>query len=192
MDQDKINEMADAIFSAGDLRDRGQIIAALNLYWTGKMVIVWDRSDIFGKAWARGRLLTNEQADDLLDDLRRHHDPELGVTWTTIECALDEVEPLDIEKLNLASLVEVDYPGDFRVWWNDDEATRIFNTDAGHNLLHALTFAAIQATEVKGEVQVCIVDEAGNNYSIAYYEVVDGKLVIENASEDCDEGVVAS
>lgn len=183
MDQDKINEMADAIFSTGDLLDRSQIIAALNAYWTGKLAIVWDRSDVLGKAWARGKLLTNEQADDLLDDLRRQHDPELGVTWTTIECALDEVEPLNLEKLKLASLVEVDYPGDFRVWWNNDQATRIFNTEAGQNLLPALTFAAFQATEVKGEVQVCIVDEGGNNYPIAYYEILDGKLVIENASD---------
>jgi len=181
MDQDKINGMAETIVAA-NATTRAEVVAALKAYWTGKMAIVWDRSDILGKAWARGRLLTNEQADDLLDDLRRHHDPELGITWTTIECALDEVKPLDVEKLDLATLT--DYPGDFRVWWNDNEATRIFNTDDGRNLLHALTFAAILATEVKGQVQVCIVDEAGNNYPIAYYEVLDGKLIIENAVDN--------
>ena len=191
MDQNKINEMADTIVAA-NATTREEVVAALYAYWAGKMAIVWDRSDVLGKAWARGKLLTNEQADDLLNDLRRHHDPELGVTWTTIECALDEVEPLDIEKLNPASLVEVDYPGDFRVGWNDDEVTRVFNTDDCRNLFHALTFAAIKAAEVKGEVQVCIVDEAGNNYPIAYYEVVDGKLVIDNASEHRSKRVVAS
>lgn len=179
MDQNKINEMADTIVAA-NATTREEVIAALNAYWAGKMAIVWDRSDVLGKAWARGMLLTNEQANDLLDDIRRHHDPELGITWTTIECALDEVKPLDIEKLDLATLT--DYPGDFRVWWNNDEATKVFNTDNGRNLFHAITFAAIKAAEVKGEVQVCIVDEAGNNFPVAYYEVLGGKLVIENAS----------
>jgi hypothetical protein len=95
MDHEKINEMADAIVAA-NATTREEIVAALNAYWAGKMAIVWERSDVLGKAWARGMLLTNGQADELLDDMRCHHDPELGITWTTIECALDETEPLDI------------------------------------------------------------------------------------------------
>ncbi len=181
MDQDRLIEMADAIFSAGPPLDRDQIIAALNAYWTGRMAIVWDRSDLFGQAWARGKLLTNEQADDLLDDLRRHHDPELGVTWTSIECALDEIEPLDIEKLDLTTTLMA-YPGNFQVWWDGTQTGQIFDTDDDRNLFHALSFAARKAEQVKGAVQVCIVDAADNEYPLVYYEILDGKLLIKPAS----------
>ncbi len=180
MEQNKINEMAAAIVAA-NAHTSEEIIAALKEYWAGKMAVIWDRSDVLGKAWERGMLLTNEQADDLLEDLRHCHDPELGITWTTIECALDETDPLDIELLNLARLV--DYPGIFRVFWKENsvDQSEVFNT-GNRDLFHALTFASQKADQVEGEVRVCVIDAGDNGYPVACYDNVDGKLVIKNAS----------
>lgn len=94
----------------------------------------------------------------------------------------------------------VDPNGDCPEYEIDNDADechfKAFDTDDGRNLAYALAFASQKATEVDGEVQVCVIDEAGNNYPIAYYEIVDGKLVIENASdrnrEACPHGFAES
>jgi hypothetical protein len=162
-----------------------EIVAALTEYWTGKMAVVWTRADIFGKAWIRGLLLTNEQVDEILDDMLEQHDPENGITWTTIECALDVIDPPYIALLTDAGNSAPDYPGNFRVWWTDNDGVdqfKDFNQNEGRDLFKALAFAAFKATEVDGDVQVCVVDDGGNECPVAYYEIVDGHLIIENAS----------
>lgn len=35
--------------------------------------------------------LTDDQAWEVLQDVRRHHDAELGINWLTLECIADEL-----------------------------------------------------------------------------------------------------
>lgn len=53
-------------------------------------VAIWQREDIRGRAKDKGIKITNYQIDELLDEIDRKQDCELGITWTTIDCFLDE------------------------------------------------------------------------------------------------------
>ena len=48
-------------------------------------VHLWQRADVQGVAMDRHNWkLTNEQADEILEDIERHIDSELGVSWMTL------------------------------------------------------------------------------------------------------------
>ncbi len=51
---------------------------------------LWIRGDVIGKAKEMGFAITDEAADDILDDIDRHHDCELGITWDTLECYIED------------------------------------------------------------------------------------------------------
>jgi len=54
-------------------------------------VAIWCRDDVIG--WAkeqRDEVITPEQADEILDEMDRRHDCELGMNWQTIDCYLDD------------------------------------------------------------------------------------------------------
>jgi hypothetical protein len=52
--------------------------------------MIWSREDVQDAAKRRGLELTNNQADEVLEFVDHHKDCELGISWTTIDCALDE------------------------------------------------------------------------------------------------------
>jgi len=58
-------------------------------------VAIWQREDVVGRAEMRGIKLTDEQADDILDDIDRKQDCELGISWITIDCFLDQWRDYD-------------------------------------------------------------------------------------------------
>jgi hypothetical protein len=53
---------------------------------------LWVREDVIGKAKAMGYTLTNEAADDILDEIDRKQDAELGISWTTLECYIEDYQ----------------------------------------------------------------------------------------------------
>lgn len=53
-------------------------------------VAIWCREDVIGKAKEMGFTITDEAADEILDDIERHHDCELGITWLTLECCIED------------------------------------------------------------------------------------------------------
>jgi hypothetical protein len=53
-------------------------------------VAIWQREDVIGRAEERGIKITDEQADDILDNIDRKQDCEYGISWTTIDCYLDD------------------------------------------------------------------------------------------------------
>lgn len=54
-------------------------------------VAIWCEDDVLGRAKERGILCTSEQAQEILEEMDRNQDCELGITWTTIDCYLDEL-----------------------------------------------------------------------------------------------------
>ena len=55
-------------------------------------VAVWSEDDVLGRAKERGISCTREQAQEILDEMDRKQDCELGITWTTIDCFLYELD----------------------------------------------------------------------------------------------------
>ena len=55
-------------------------------------VAIWSEDDVLGRAKERGISCTREQAQEILDEMDRKQDCELGITWITIDCFLDELD----------------------------------------------------------------------------------------------------
>jgi hypothetical protein len=51
---------------------------------------IWQRDDIMQRAEQLGAKLSNEDADNILDDIDRRQDCELGITWDTLDCYIQE------------------------------------------------------------------------------------------------------
>jgi len=52
-------------------------------------VTIWQREDVIRTGKEMGVLLSDRSADEIHDDIDRHHDAELGISWTTIRCAIE-------------------------------------------------------------------------------------------------------
>ncbi|MDD5539461.1 MAG: hypothetical protein PHG61_02080 [Candidatus Marinimicrobia bacterium] len=58
---------------------------------------IWCAEDVIGKAKERHYICTPEQANEILEDIDSHIDSELGITWMTLDCTIQDkckLEPL--------------------------------------------------------------------------------------------------
>lgn len=53
---------------------------------------IWTVEDVLEQAKERDMKITKKQAEEVLDRIDRKHNAELGITWTTIDCELDDLE----------------------------------------------------------------------------------------------------
>jgi hypothetical protein len=49
-----------------------------------KISIIWATEDVIMRAEELGIELTEQEADEILDDLLRHHDCQIGICWDTV------------------------------------------------------------------------------------------------------------
>ena len=61
--------------------DRTKAEQILQRYWSEKIAFVWTRSDIHKAANEQGFVLTRSEAMKILDHLRIHYNPQLGIKW---------------------------------------------------------------------------------------------------------------
>ena len=61
----------------------------------GVALHVWSREDVIDVAPRRGKSLTPDAVDEILANIERHVDSELGITWQTIQYAVDDFDDLD-------------------------------------------------------------------------------------------------
>ena len=66
------------------------IRATLSEFWGNKIAVVWETEDVLNVAENMGREITEEQAKNILYYIFNHHDTNLGITWTTLECAIED------------------------------------------------------------------------------------------------------
>ena len=66
------------------------IEATLSEFWGNKIAVVWETEDVLNVAENMGREITEEQAKNILYYIFNHHDTNLGITWTTLECAIED------------------------------------------------------------------------------------------------------
>lgn len=120
---------------------------ALITYWQDKIAHVWQVEDVFESALQAGKPITRADAVELLKQIFDGHDSSLGITWTTIECALDDYH-LDFARLGEAQYADV--VGVFQVWQRGNPICHQFGlapNDVQHNLPEALAFARQLALE---------------------------------------------
>jgi len=55
-------------------------------------VAIWSEVDVLGRAKERDMTITKEQAKSIIDQINRKQNAELGITWLTIDCYLDELQ----------------------------------------------------------------------------------------------------
>lgn len=53
-------------------------------YWSDKVAVVWEIDDILWKAQEDGKLVTEEEAKDVLNRMLNKHDATIGINWDTI------------------------------------------------------------------------------------------------------------
>ena len=53
---------------------------------------IWCEEDVLGRAKELGKELTREQAQEILDEMERKQDCELGISWDTLDCFINEMK----------------------------------------------------------------------------------------------------
>ena len=141
-----IEEMADAIST--ELRVPNEdVLRILHHYWQDKIAPLWQVGDLLETALNAGIPITKDDADAVLKDLFEGHDPELGITWITLEVALQEYH------LDWKRLPEDRYPdvqGVFKVWRKGNliaHQVGLFPNHIHGNLPKALALAKSLADE---------------------------------------------
>ncbi|MBV6390960.1 MAG: hypothetical protein KPEEDBHJ_00164 [Anaerolineales bacterium] len=145
-----IEEMADAIAKELHLEPNA-ILPSLHRFWHDKIAHVWQVEDIYEAARRVGKAVTREDAIGLLQDVFHHHDSSLGITWDSLDAALEDYR-LDLSALPEVRLSEVH--GIFKVWRAGNLIANQFGlypNQIDGNLPDALSLARKMAKDHPGE-----------------------------------------
>lgn len=144
-----LEEMADAI--AKELRvDSNAVLSILSRYWQDKIAHVWQVDDMLESAHRAGKPITRTDATRLLYNVFDHHDSSLGISWASLDVALEDYD------FSLKTWPEEKYGevhGIFKVWRRGDLAAHQFGTcpkKMDGNLPDALALAKTMAKETQG------------------------------------------
>lgn len=135
-----LEEMADA-FSKELRVDNAEVLGVINHYWQDKIAHVWQVEDVFESAHRAGKPITREDAAEVLHEVFDHLDSDLGITWMTMDIALEDYK-IDFRSLPVDQYRNVHEV--FKVWLQDDPSTQQFGTypqKADGNLPAVLAFA---------------------------------------------------
>ncbi len=154
---------------------------ALIHYWQDKIAHVWQVDDVFESAIQAGQPITRADAIELLKQVFDGHDSSLGISWTTIECALEDYH-LDFARLSEAQYADV--CGVFQVWRRGNPVCHQFGLapgDVERNLTEALAFARQLALDHPDDT-VCL--GCGQNTTPwLFVRCLDGQVSITESEE---------
>ncbi len=142
-------EMAKAVSEKCGAR-MDDVFNALIGYWQDKIACPWDVDEMLEAAQRAGKPITRADAIELLKQVFDKYDPEQGITWLTLDVALDDYR-LCFE--GLAMDTHRDVQGVFKVWRERQPIAHqfgIFPDKADENLPEALAFAKTLAQEAPG------------------------------------------
>ena len=144
-----LEEMAEAI--AREFRlDNNDVLGVLSRYWQDKIAHVWQVEDVLEAAHRAEKPITCEDALAILQQVFHGLDSELGITWLTVDVALEEYS-LDFNTLTPETYDQV--AGVFEVWRKFDAVSvqfGLFPNQMDGNLPDALEFAKHLARKVPG------------------------------------------
>ena len=52
---------------------------------------IWCEDDVLGRAKELGKKITRKQAQEILDEIDHKQDCEYGISWTTLDCFIEEL-----------------------------------------------------------------------------------------------------
>jgi hypothetical protein len=52
---------------------------------------IWSKEDVEDQATKKSVELTDEEIANTLELIHEHDDAEYGISWTTVDCAIDEI-----------------------------------------------------------------------------------------------------
>ena len=86
-----LEDMVNRLAEAGVLMeaDKDKAMATLDSYWENKIAVSWSTEDIITLAKQGGKVVTEEQAGEILQSVLHHHDCEYGITWETLRCGIE-------------------------------------------------------------------------------------------------------
>ena len=149
MNDHVIEEMADAISIELHIPNE-DVLRILHHYWQDKIAPIWQVDDLLETALNAGIPITKDDAVSVLKDLFEGHDAELGITWITLEVALQEYH------LDWKHLPEDRYPeiqGIFKVWRKGNliaHQVGLFPNHIHGNLPKTITLAKSLADQTPG------------------------------------------
>ncbi len=144
-----LEEMADAISKQLHV-ENAEVLSILGRYWQDKIAHVWQVEDLFESARRAGKPITREDAAEVLLEVFDHLDSDLGITWMTLDVALEDYQ---IDFHSLPAEQHRNVHGVFRVWRRGDPNARQFGAvpdKMDGNLPEALAFAKELAKENPG------------------------------------------
>ena len=144
-----LEEMAETI-AAECHADHNEVLRVLGQYWQDKIAHVWQVEDVLEAAHRAEKPITRAAARSILEEILHDLDSELGITWQTLNTALD-VYSLDFHQLTPEGWKQV--VGTFEVWrLHDPISTQfgLFPDQMDGNLPEAMEYARQMAREVPG------------------------------------------
>ncbi len=144
-----LEEMAEAIGKECHV-DHNEVLRILGQYWQDKIAHVWQVVDVLEGAHRAEKPITREDALLILQEVFHSLDSEMGITWLTLDVALEEYA-LDFHQLTPETCNQV--VGVFEVWrLHDPISTQfgLFPDQVDGNLPEALEYAKQMARKVPG------------------------------------------
>lgn len=144
-----LEEMAEAIGRECHV-DHNDVLHVLGQYWQDKIAHVWQVEDVLEAAHRAEKPITRADARGILEQVFHDLDSELGITWQTIDNALDQYT-LAFHELTPESYKQV--VGVFEVWrLHDPISTQfgLFPDQVDDNLPEAMEYAKGMARQVPG------------------------------------------
>lgn len=185
-----LEEMADAIANELHL-DSNNVFHILYRYWEDKIAHVWQVDDMLESARRAGKPITRTDAAGLLQNVFDHLDCSLGISWTSLECALEDYH-FDLKTWPVEKYCEVH--GIFKVWRKGNPIAHQFGmvpNKMNGNLPDALALAKSMAKETQG-VSVFIgletdVDEDAVPWLTIILTEGENEPIIEESEEPCTQ-----
>ena len=165
-----LEEMADAVSRHLPV-ENAAVLRILADYWQDKIAHVWQVEDVLEAARRIGRPITRLGAVEVLQDVFRDHNSSLGITWQTLEVALQDY------RMDFANLSPEDYPGVhgvFKVWVQQQPVAHqfgLFPNRVDGNLPETLAKARQLAAERPGALVFVSCESPHGEYSVPWLVV---------------------
>ena len=185
-----LEEMAEAI--AKELHvDTNKVLGVLGRYWQDKIAHVWQVDDMLGCARRDGKPITRTDAAGLLYNVFDHHDSGLGISWTSLDVALEDFH-FDLKNWPTEKYAELH--GIFNVLREGNPIAHQFGTHPDKmdgNLPDALALAKSMAKESPGVSIFVGLETDPDEEAVPWLSVTlckgETEPIIEESEEPCTQ-----
>ena len=91
-----IQKQVEDLKEAGVIKDTEAARKVLDKYWKDKIAAVWTTEDVISRAEENGKMITEEQAVEVLQTVLHKFDATQGINWYTLDCYMEDIEMEDL------------------------------------------------------------------------------------------------